>query len=228
MEPRRILIADDQTIMREGLKMLLSSDPSFLVVGEAQNGMEAVNSVKSQKPDLVLMDLSMPIMDGVSATRRIKKLSPRTKVLVLTVHRGEEHILSALKSGADGYLLKDATYKELALAVENIFSGKSYLSRSVAQKPPAGYAEGSGRIEPQTSWATLTGREREILKMIAEGSKSKEIACRLAISSKTVEKHRTNLMNKLNVHNISSLTALAVEMGLVSGAAVSHGTGYRV
>ncbi|MDR3553986.1 MAG: response regulator transcription factor [Syntrophobacteraceae bacterium] len=216
MEPRRVLIADDQTIMREGLKMLLSSDPSFEVVGEAQNGIEAVNSVKSQKPDLVLMDLSMPIMDGVSATRRIKKLSPRTKILVLTVHRGEEHILSALKSGADGYLLKDATYKELALAVENIFSGKGYLSRSVAQKPSAGNGEGAERIESHTSWGTLTRREREILTMIAEGGKSKEIACRLAISSKTVEKHRTNLMNKLNVHNISSLTALAVEMGLVS------------
>ena len=216
MQPRRVLIAEDHTIMREGLKMLLSSDPAYEVVGEAQNGIEAVCAVKSQKPDLVLMDLSMPVMDGVSATRRIKQLSPRTKILVLTVHCTKEHILSALKSGADGYILKDATYKELMLAVENVFSGKSYLSPAVEEKAPRGYVEGRKSIESYTTWDTLTRREREILKMIAEGNKSKEIACRLGISNKTVEKHRTNLMNKLNLHNISSLTALALEMGLLT------------
>ena len=196
--------------------MLLSSDPSFEVVGEAQNGMEAVSSVKVQKPDLVLMGLSMPVLDGVGATRRIKKLSPRTKILVLTVYDSGEQILSALKSGADGYVLKDATYKELMLAVENILSGRNYPGLAVAEKALDGYGEGRKGVESSyRSWETLTSRELEVLKMIAEGSRNKEIACRLGISDKTVDRHRTNLMNKLDLHNVTSLTALAVEMGLV-------------
>lgn len=216
MQTRRVLIAEAQTIMREGLKMLLSSDPSFEVVGEAQNGMEAVSSVKVQKPDLVLMGLSMPVLDGVGAARRIKKLSPRTKILVLTVYDSGERILSALKSGADGYVLKDATYKELMLAVENIFSGRNYPGLAVAEKALDGCGEGRKGIESSYRlWETLTSRELEVLQMIAEGSRSKEIACRLGISDKTVDRHRTNLMNKLDLHNVSSLTALAVEMGLV-------------
>lgn len=214
MPARRVVIAEEQTIMREGLKVLLSSDPAFEIVGEAQNGMEAVSSVGSQKPDLVLMGLSMPVLDGISATRRIKKLSPKTKILLFTDRGSGEHILSALRSGADGYILKDATYKELVLAVEEIFAGKNHLRPAVEEEALDGCVEGRASIETYRSWDTLTRREREILKMIARGSKSKDIACCLGISNKTVERHRTNLMNKLNLHNISSLTALAVEMGL--------------
>ncbi len=215
-ERKRIVIAEDHTILREGLKMLLSSNPAFEVVGEAQDGLEAIRSVDSLKPDLILMDLSMPRMNGVGAIQEIKKQSPSTKILVLTVHKTEEHILTALKTGADGYILKDATHSELMLAIENIFSGRSYLSPGISEKVIEGYLEGRKSVKSSTSWDTLTQREREILKMIAEGYKNKDIADYLCISAKTVEKHRANLMKKLDLHSASSLTAFAMEKGLIT------------
>ena len=196
--------------------MLLGSDPALELVGEAKNGVEAVSLVKSRKPDLILMDLSMPIMDGLIATRRIKKLSPRTKILVLTVHRSDKYILGAQRSGADGYMQKSATYRELMFAIANIFSGNNYLDPAVTPKPYDDGVKGRKSAKSHTSWGTLTSRELEVLKMIAEGGRSKEIALRLGISAKTVECHRANLMNKLNLHNVASLTAVAVEMGLLT------------
>ena len=215
-ERKRIVIAEDHTILREGLRMLLSSNPAFEVVGEAQDGLEAIRSVESLKPDLILMDLSMPRMNGVGAIQEIKKQSPSTKILVLTVHKTEEHILTTLKTGADGYILKDATHSELMLAIENIFSGRSYLSPGISEKVIEGYLEGRKSVKSSTSWDTLTQREREILKMIAEGYKNKDIADYLCISAKTVEKHRANLMKKLDLHSASSLTAFAMEKGLIT------------
>lgn len=213
-ETIRVVVAEDHAILREGLRRLLSTDPSLEVIGEARNGLEAVISVKSLKPDLVLMDLSMPVLDGVGAIRKIKKMSPSTKILVLTVHKTEEHILNALAGGADGYVLKDATRSELMLAIREVFSGRGYISPAIPQKVIEGYPEGGKSIKSQTSFETLTAREREILKMIAKGNKNKEIADSLSISIKTVEKHRANLMKKLDLHSASSITLFAMEKGL--------------
>ncbi len=217
MTPKyRIVIAEDHTILREGLRSLLSSHPEFETVGEAEDGREAIRCVEKFKPDLVLTDLSMPRMNGMDAIKEIKRRNPKTKVLVLTVHKAEEYILSTFKAGADGYLLKDSTHAELVLAVKKVLSGKPYLSPEVSEKVIEGYLEGKKTLKDQTSFETLTSREREILKLIAEGYKNKKIADDLCISVKTVEKHRANLMEKLNLHNVQALTAFAIEKGLVS------------
>ncbi len=217
MAPKhRIVIAEDHTILREGLRSLLSSSPDFEVVAEAEDGREAIRCVEKLKPDLILTDLSMPRMNGMEAIREIKKQSPKTKILVLTVHKTEEYILATLKAGADGYLLKDSTHAELMMAVKNVISGKRYISPGISEKVIEGYVEGKKTLKPRTSWETLTQREREILKLIAEGYRNKEIADDLCISVKTVEKHRANLMEKLNLHNVQALTAFAIEKGLVS------------
>jgi DNA-binding NarL/FixJ family response regulator len=212
----RIVIAEDHTILREGLGSLLSSSPEFEIVGEAEDGREAIRCVEKLKPDLILTDLSMPRMNGMDAIREIKRQSPKTKVLVLTVHKTEEYILATLKAGAEGYILKDATHAELMTAVKNVLGGKHYISPGISEKVIEGYLEGRKTLKTRTSWETLTQREREILKLIAEGYKNKEIADYLCISVKTVEKHRSNLMEKLNLHNVQALTAFAIEKGLVS------------
>jgi DNA-binding NarL/FixJ family response regulator len=217
MEKRfRIVIAEDHTILREGLKSLLSSHAEFEIVGEAEDGREAIRRVEERKPDLILTDLSMPRMNGMEAIREIKRESPKTRILVLTVHRAEEYILSAFKAGADGYLLKDSTHAELVMAVRNVLSGKPYISPEVSKKVIEGYLEGRKTLKTRTPWETLTSREREILKLIAEGYKNKEIAKELCISVKTIEKHRANIMEKLDFHNVQALTAFAIEKGLVS------------
>jgi DNA-binding NarL/FixJ family response regulator len=217
MNPKyRIVIAEDHTILREGLKSLLSSNPEFEIVGEAEDGRGAIRCVEKLKPNLVLTDLSMPRMNGMDAIREIKRKSPETKILVLTVHKTEEYILATLQAGADGYLLKDSTHAELLMAVKHVLGGKRYISPGISDKVLEGYLEGKKAIKLRTSWETLTRREREILKLIAEGYKNKEIADDLCISVKTVEKHRANLMEKLNLHNVQALTTFAIERGLVS------------
>ena len=213
----RIVIAEDHTILREGLRALLSSNPDFEVTGEAGDGREAVRLVEQLKPDIVLMDLSMPRMNGMEAIQEVKKISPETKVMALTVHRTEEYILTVLQGGADGYVLKDANADELEMAIKSVLGGNCYLSPGVSEKVIEGYLEGKKTIKTNSSWATLTRREREILKLIAEGYKNKEISEQLFISVKTVEKHRANLMRKLNLHSASALTAYALERGIVSG-----------
>jgi DNA-binding NarL/FixJ family response regulator len=212
----RIVIAEDHTILREGLRSLLSSNANFEIVGEAGDGREAVRHVEKYKPDLILTDLSMPRMNGMEAIKEIKRESPTTKVLVLTVHRAEEYILATFRAGADGYILKDSTQAELLQAVKKVLSGTHYISPEISEKVIEGYIEGKKSLKSRTSWETLTQREREILKMIAEGYRNKEIAEDLCISVKTVEKHRANLMEKLDLHSIQALTAFAIEKGLVS------------
>ncbi len=215
MKAKRIVIAEDYTILREGLRSLLSSSPQFEIVGEAEDGQEAIQSVDRLKPDLALMDLSMPRMNGMDAIREIKKRSPETKVLVLTVHKTEEYIHAALQAGADGYILKDSTRGELGMAITSVLEGKRYISPGISERVIEGYLEGRKKVRPSSAWELLTQREREILKLIAEGYKNKDIAKFLYISVKTVEKHRANLMKKLDLHNIQALTAFALEKGIV-------------
>ena len=215
-KPYRVVIAEDYTILREGLKALLSSQPEFKVVGEAEDGRDAVRCVQQHTPDLVLMDLSMPRMNGLEAIKEVKRVTPETKIIVLTVHKSEEYVLATLQAGADGYVLKDASHSELVMAMLNVLDGRRFLSPGISEKVIEGYLHGRKIVTDQTAWDTLTQREREILKLIGEGYKNKEIADFLCISPKTVEKHRTNLMNKLDLHNIASLTALAFEKGLIT------------
>jgi two-component system, NarL family, response regulator NreC len=212
----RVVIAEDHTILREGVRSLLSSNPDLRIVDEASDGRQALRSVEEHKPDLFITDLSMPRMSGVDVIKSVKKKSPQTKVLVLTVHKTEEYILATFRAGADGYLLKDSTYAELALAVKYVLNGKRYISPGISDKIMAGYLDGKTPLEEGSSLDMLTAREREILKLIAEGFKNKDIARDLCISIKTVEKHRANLMEKLDLHSAQALTAYAIEKGLVS------------
>ncbi len=212
----KVVIAEDHTILREGLRALLSASADFEIVGEAEDGRSAIQCVENVKPDLVLMDLSMPRMNGMEALREIKRLRPETKVLALTVHKAEEYVLATLDAGADGYVLKDATHTELVMAIKSVLMGKRYLSPGISEKVIEGYLEGRRTLKSRSPWDTLTQREREILKLVAEGYKNKDIADYLCISVKTVETHRANLMRKLDLHNVSALTALAMEKGLTT------------
>lgn len=212
----RLVIVEDHTILREGLKALLSSSPDFEIAGEAEDGRAAIRLVETVKPDLVLMDLAMPRMNGMEAIQEIKRIAPEIKVVALTVHRSEEYVLATLQAGADGYVLKDATHAELVIAIKSVTAGKRYLSPGVSEKVIEGYLEGRKAIKSQSSWDTLTAREREILKLIAEGYKNKAIADYLYLSVKTVETHRSNLMKKLDLHDVSALTAFAIEKGLIT------------
>ncbi len=212
----KIILAEDHTILREGLKALLSSDPQFEIIGEAADGREAVRCVEKLGPNLILMDLSMPRMSGMEAIREIKKRCPDTRIIALTVHKTDEYLHTSLQAGADGYVLKDATHDELVLAIKKVMKGQSYLSPGVSEKVIEGYLEGKESALSDSPWDTLSPREREVLKLIAEGYKNKEIADDLCISLKTVEKHRANLMKKLDLHNAAALTVYAMQKGLVN------------
>ena len=215
--PARILIADDHTILRAGIRALLDIQPDFLVVGEVDNGKDAIYSAGQLKPDLIISDLSMPGTNGTEAIQRIKSRYPEIKILVLTVHKSEEYVHAALKAGASGYLLKDDTSDELISACTNILAGKTHLSPSVCGNVVLGYLSYPNSNEkPTSSSDLLTTREREVLKLIAEGSRNKDVAEYLSISLKTVEKHRSNLMKKLNIHNASGITTYAIKNGLVN------------
>ena len=211
-----VLIAEDHALMREGLKALLKTDPTVGVVGEAKDGRETIELVRELEPDLLLLDLSMPRLHGLDAIQEIRRNGPPTKILVLTVHKDEEFILEAFKAGADGYILKDASHVELEIAMESVLSGRRYVSPSISEMVIEGFLEGRKTLKPESSWESLTSREREVLKLIAEGHTNKDISNLLCISVRTVETHRSNLMRKLNVHNVAELTAMAAEKGLIS------------
>ena len=215
-KPHRIVIVEDHTILREGLRALLSSDPDLEVVGEAGDGRDAIRCVGKLNPDLVLMDLSMPRMDGIPAIREIKKQWPGTKIVVLTVHKSEEYILAALEAGADGYVLKDATHNELLMAIKSVVVDRPYLSPGVSKTVIEGYLHGTKGNKPLSRFGKLSPREKEVLKLIAEGYKNREIADFLFLSLKTVEKHRANLMKKLDLHNAAELTGYAIDKGIVT------------
>ncbi len=213
---KRILIVEDHTLLRAGIKSLLSQDPDLEIVGEADNGRDAVRAIEGLSPDLVLTDLSMPGMNGIEAITDIKRRYPKTLVLVLTVHKADEYIHESLRAGADGYILKDATHDELRIAIRSVLNGKTYLSPDISKKVITGYLGTDKHTSHTTAWETLTHREREVLKLVAEGHPNKYIADYFCLSVKTVEKHRSNLMKKLDLHNASMLTAYAIEKGLVT------------
>lgn len=213
---RKIVIAEDQTIVRKGLRSLLESEDNIEIIAEARDGLETIKCVEQYSPDLVLLDLAMPRMSGLSALKDIKELFKSTKILVLTFHTSEEYILEAFGSGADGYCLKNDTHNELLTAINSLLAGKSYISPSVSGKVLEGYLEGRRKLKKETSWESLTKREKEVLKLVGESHSSVEIGEVLNISPKTLDKHRSNIMNKLNLHSASALTAYAIEKGLVT------------
>jgi DNA-binding NarL/FixJ family response regulator len=212
----RIVIAEDHAILRAGLKALLSSLKDAEVVGEAGDGREAVRRVDQLRPDLVLMDLSMPKLNGMEAIKEIKNQYPDIRIIALTVHKTEEYIWTTLQAGADGYILKDASQNELLMAIDYVMKGKQYLSPGISDKIIDGYLGGHGKQQTKTLYDTLSRREREILKLIAEGNRNKEIADHLCLSVKTVEKHRSNLFKKLDLHNSAALTAFALQKGIIA------------
>jgi len=213
---KKIIIAEDQTLVRQGLRSLLESEKRFNVVAEAGDGIEAIRCVEEHKPDLVLLDLAMPKMSGLSALKDIKNRYPETKILVLTFHSSEEYILEAFESGANGYCLKKDSHAELLAAMKSILSGKTFISPAISSKVLEGYLEGRKKLKKKTSLETLTQREKEVLKLVGEGYSSIKIGDILCISSKTVDKHRSNIMNKVNLHSAAALTAYAIEKGLVT------------
>jgi DNA-binding NarL/FixJ family response regulator len=210
-----IVIAEDHRILREGLKALLSSESELFVAGEAEDGKEAIKLVSSINPDIILMDLSMPKVHGLEAIREIRKISPSTKILVLTVHNDDEYISTTLQAGAHGYVLKQASFDELLISIKTVLRGKPYLSPAISETIITGYLHGKKSSEVKSAYDTLTARERETLKLIAEGARNKDIADFMGISVKTAEKHRSNLMKKLNLHSVSAITAFAAKKGLI-------------
>lgn len=211
----RIVIAEDHKILRQGLRSLLSASDEVEVVGEAGDGMSAIRTIKQTDPDLVLLDLNMPKMDGIAVIKEIKQYSSEIRILALTMHRREEYILEVFKSGGDGYCLKSAGQEDLMLAIKAVLSGKRYVSPEISDLVLEGYLESRKTIKKKSSFETLTQREKEVLKLVGETYQNKEIADYLCISPKTVEKHRASIMQKLDLHSASALTAYAIEKGLV-------------
>ena len=204
----RIALADDHNVVRQGLRALLEGVKDFRVVAEAKDGKEMVETVVREKPDVAVIDLAMPSLNGVEATRRIVRDVPGVKVLVLSMYTGEEYVREAMAAGALGYLVKDSAADDLVKAIRSVAGGEVFLSPAIAHLAGKGGATASALDR-------LTSREREVLQLIAEGNSNKEIAARLTLSVKTIEAHRTNLMAKLDIHDTASLTRFAIARGLV-------------
>jgi DNA-binding NarL/FixJ family response regulator len=211
----RILIADDHKILREGLRFLLEKQSTFTVVGEAEDGLSALEGVKKLVPDIAILDIGMPGLNGIETTRKIRSEMAQTRVIALSMHVDRRFVMGVLEAGANGYLLKDSAFTELVTAVTAVAKGKMYLSPSIAETVVKSTLEKSGRGE-QGSIVRLSGREREVLQMIAEGKSTKEIAFKLFVSTKTVETHRKQIMDKLNIHTVAGLTKYAIREGLTS------------
>ncbi len=214
-EPIRVLISDDHAILRSGLKMLLNAETDIEVVGEATTGEEAIRLSGQLHPDLVLMDISMPGMGGIDATAEIKKHQPDVKVLMLTMHENEAYLFRTIKAGGSGYVLKKAADTELIDAIHQVIQGGAFLRPSVTKALVKDYLERVETGEARDSYGTLTEREREILKLIAEGHTNPEIARLLVISVRTVETHRAHIMDKLGIHQRSELVKYALRKGLL-------------
>ncbi|MBT0666662.1 response regulator transcription factor [Geobacter pelophilus] len=211
----RVLLVDDHKIVREGLNSLLSRESSIQVVGEADNGRSSIQMTRELTPDVVIMDISMPDMNGIEATQRIRNEMPACKVLALSMHADRRFVIELLKAGANGYMMKDCAADDLVAGIHTVSNGDTYLSPKISNLLVDDYMK---RIQdaPLSVASVLSTREREVLQLLAEGNNTKEIAFSLDISIKTVESHRTQIMKKLKVHSIAELTKLAIREGLTS------------
>jgi two-component system response regulator NreC len=218
MDKIRILLADDHTMVRSGIATLLQSIKEFSIVGEAEDGEDAVQKTGELRPTVVVIDLSMPKLSGIEATRIIKKRYPETNVLVLTMHENEEYVYQILKSGASGYVLKSAGKDELAAAIRAVAKGERFFSPRISQLMAEGYVKRVEKGSPDAPKGDvpLTRREREILALVASGLTNQQIADQLFISPRTVDTHRTNIMQKLGIHDLANLVRYAIEHGIIS------------
>lgn len=216
MSSIRILLADDHTVVRDGLRALLEKQPDMTVVGEADDGRESVRLAEEQLPDVVVMDIAMPNMNGIEATRRILAANPRTNVVMLSMHQDESYVLRSLKAGAKGYLLKDSLRSDVIEAIRTVSQGRSFLTRKVSRLLQEDYIRQMERRGVEDSYDLLTDREREILQLVAEGKTNKDVAGLLNISLTTVETHRTHILQKLGLHSIPELILYAVRKGIIS------------
>jgi DNA-binding NarL/FixJ family response regulator len=211
----KVFLVDDHQVLLEGMVKLIQNHPSMDIVGTARDGREAVKQIQVLHPDVVLMDISMPKINGLESTRLISEVSPKTKILILSMHENEEFLRRALKAGASGYLLKDATADELFLAVEEVHQGNSYLSPSVSRKLITEYLGTAEKKPGEINEHPLTGREREVLQLLAEGHSNQAISVRLHLSPATIATHRKNIMKKLQIHRISDLVRYAIRNGII-------------
>ena len=212
----RVLLADDHRLMRSGLRLVIERHPEFTVVGEADDGRQAVAKAESLKPDVIVMDIGMPNLNGIEAARQITQEHPEIAIVMLSMHSDEGYVLRALKAGARAYLLKDSAEEDLARAIEAVRDGKSFFSPAVSRVLLQDYMRKLQRAGAEDSYDLLSPREREILQLVAEGKSSKEIAVLLNLSAYTVETHRSNFMQKLNLKGIPELILYAVRKGLIS------------
>jgi two-component system response regulator NreC len=215
MDEIRVLIVDDHALFREGIRLILQNQGTIKIVGEAADGEEAINMARTLKPDIVLMDVTMPGVDGLAATRQIKEDFPETQVLMLTMHESDDYFFRGLSAGASGYVLKEAVSADLIAAIQSVAEGKVFLYPSVAKKLVADYLSRAGTAEARGKYQRLTPREREVLFMIGEGRSDKEIAEQLIISPNTVQSHRWHIMEKLDLHNRAELIKYAIRRGLI-------------
>jgi len=211
----KVLIADDHKIVREGLKALIDKQESMQVVAEADNGLEAVRLARKLQPDVVIMDLGMPQMNGIEATREVTAREPGIKVIALSMHSDKRFVLQMIKAGASGYLLKDSAFEELITAIKTVVSNQSYLSPKITDVVIKDYLQTLSKGDV-SAFSVLTAREREVLQLLAEGRSTKEIAASLNVSVKTVETHRQQIMDKLNIRSVAELTKYAIREGLTS------------
>jgi two-component system response regulator NreC len=214
MDKIRVLIADDHTILRDGIRSLLEDEPDMQVIGEAEDGISAVKMACQLEPDVVLMDIAMPLLNGLEATRQIKRSAPQVRVLVLTMHENEEYIRQVLASGAMGYILKDAAARDLLGAIRSVHRGEAVLSPAITRLVIEDYLRW-GDLQPGQEENGLSPREREVLQLIAEGYTNRQIAEILSISIKTVQAHRSNLMSKLDLHDRGELIKYAIQKKII-------------
>jgi DNA-binding NarL/FixJ family response regulator len=212
----RLVLADDHAMMREGLKSLIGRESDIVVIGEADNGKETVELALKTGAHVVVMDVSMPDLNGIEATRRLVKSDPKIKVVALSAHPNREFVREMLKAGASAYVLKSRAYDDLVRAIREVMKGKKYLSPEIAQGVVDEYVELSSSTSVNPAFIVLTDREREALQLIAEGRSTKVVADALNVSVKTVETHRRNIMEKLNLHSVAELTKYAIREGITS------------
>ena len=212
----RILLADDHTVVRRGLRLLLEGQPEFSVVAEASDGKQAVDAADAVKPDVVVLDIAMPNLNGIEAAQRILSSAPATSIVVLSMHADEGYVLRALKAGAKGYLLKDSAEGDLIEAIKSVTRGKTFFSPEITKMLAEDYVREIRARGIEDSYELLTPREREILQLLAEGKSNKDIATLLNLSLYTVETHRRNLQDKLNLHSFAELILYAVRKGVIS------------